>query len=59
MEVRVSPVALLTILIAALEITAFVGSVTVPTIVPVGVWASRVTSARNRIDKRRFMTCDQ
>ena len=46
----------MTIVIAALEITAPVGSVTVPTIVPVGVCAITVTFARNRIDNRRFMT---
>jgi hypothetical protein len=49
----------LTIVIAALAITAFVGSVTVPTIMPVGVCAITVTSARNRIDNRRFMARNQ
>ena len=57
-EVRVSPVASLAIVIEAPEITAPAGSVTVPIIVPVGVCPSRVTSARNKIESRRFMTRD-
>jgi hypothetical protein len=58
-EARLSPVALLTIVIEALEITAPVGSVTVPTIVPVGVCASRDAAARNGVSNRGFMTRNQ